>query len=135
MKEMYQLKAELQMEAPEGLGHDGVAALWLTWVLHLARGLGFPTEVMLVETVALLPEPDIDKHLARYLANTEKRTGQKWEVVERYHTPGGDWNDGYDRALLRAEDGSTIRIYYREYRRCWVMGQKVLKLKEVADGE
>lgn len=69
-----------------------------------------------------------DAHLVRYLVNTAKRTGQEWVVVERYKTDGVAWRgeSSYDRALLRAEDGSTIRIYYKWWSKCWVRGQKVL---------
>lgn len=75
-----------------------------------------------------------EEHLARYLANREKRTGQKWVVVEKYHTSGlrSDGRSdgcGWDRALLKAEDGSTLRIYY--YYPHWQAGQKVLAPKEV----
>ena len=82
-----------------------------------------------------------EDHLARYLANREKRTGQKWEVKERYFTEGTppDYgcSGGWNRALIQAEDGSTLRIY--EYGSCWRMGQKVVEprlatLAEVAYG-
>lgn len=61
--------------------------------------------------------------LARYLANREKRTDQIWKVVKRYYTV-----NGWDRALIKAEDGSTLRIYYvpGAY---WQAGQKVLAPK------
>lgn len=73
------------------------------------------------------------KHLIRYLANISKRTGQGWKVVERYET-GGDapYDLAYHRALLRAEDGSTLRVYYRQHSRCWVKAQSVLKSYEAA---
>lgn len=66
---------------------------------------------------------ETEEHLARYLANREKRTGQKWEVVERYYTDGtradGYNSGGWNRALIKAEDGSTLRIYH--YGRSWRM--------------
>ena len=67
---------------------------------------------------------ETEEHLARYLVNREKRTGQKWEVVERYETSGSessiDWSSGgWNRALISAEDGSTLRIYH--YGSCWRM--------------
>lgn len=76
---------------------------------------------------------ETEEHLTRYLANREKRTGQKWEAVKRYHTFGvrsdgrsDGW--GWDRAFIRAEDGSTLRIYHvpGAY---WQAGQKVLAPK------
>lgn len=81
-------------------------------------------------------DPQTEEHLTRYLANREKRTGQKWEVVERYNmlaVSGTDWRSGgydsysWDRALIKAEDGSTLRIYH--YGSGWRMGQKVLAPK------
>lgn len=73
-----------------------------------------------------------EEHLARYLVNREKRTGQKWEVVERYFTAGpgyggGHYSNGWNRALIKAEDGSTLRIYHTGLH--WQMGQKVLAPK------
>ena len=75
---------------------------------------------------------ETEEHLARYLANREKRTGQKWEVVKRYETSGSessiDWRcGGWNRALIKAEDGSTLRIYHSGLH--WQMGQKVLAPK------
>lgn len=137
---MYQLKVkiELQVEAPKALDPDEVETLWFTGLtIWLGTLGGFTGEVTSVEAVAILPEPEIGKHLTRYLVNIEKRTGQEWEVLKRYRTLGPDhgrYGNGYDRALLRAEDGSTVRIYYRLWRRCWVKGQPILKPKEVANG-
>ena len=127
MKNTYQLKVELQVEAPRALVPDEVEALWRAGLTTWLDRIGFSGEVVSVEAVAIVPEIDqVTEHLIRYLVNAEKRTGQKWEVVERYKTISPRDNE-YDRALLRAEDGSTVRIYYRW--RCWVRGQKVLRPK------
>lgn len=119
----YQLKMELQVVSNSS-DPDVVEAMW-------RERLGFSGAVVSVEAAALFDvyahDSTITRHLIRYLANAEKRTGQKWVVVERYKTSSRPRGIEYDRALLRAEDGSTVRIYYRW--RCWVRGQKVLAPK------
>ena len=84
------------------------------------------------KTQVNLFDSEIEGHLGRYLRNREEQTCQEWEVVERYHTDGtrADWRSGgcsgggWNRALIRATDGSTLRIYH--YGSFWRMGQKVL---------
>lgn len=68
-----------------------------------------------------------ERHLSRYIANRNKRTGKTWVVTRRYetsmHYDGFDNDCAYQRAIVTA-NGVDVRIYYRPKRflrnRCWV---------------
>lgn len=73
----------------------------------------------------------VEAHLARYIANRNKRTGKKWSVVRRYKTQtvvgnGSGWQPyEYNRAYVAAPDTKPVRIYYPPWARfetdaaCW----------------
>jgi len=56
-------------------------------------------------------DPLLEGYLRQWIENRAKRTGEKYRVVERYVTGANQW----ERALLRAKDGSTLRIFYEGY--------------------
>jgi hypothetical protein len=127
----YQLNVELQVHSSRSNPKD-VEAKWHSLLNQLIE-VGDDCATVSGIKCAKVHKPalEIEAHLARYLVNREKRTGQKWVVVERYNTDGSSWRDGgWNRALIKAEDGSTLRIYH--HGSCWRAGQKVLAPKEQA---
>lgn len=44
--------------------------------------------------------------LDRYIDNLTRRTGKTWQLAEYHHI-------GYTRAILKANDGETRRIWWR----------------------
>ena len=79
------------------------------------------------ELVAAIDVPEnvmrfIDRtveHMARYINNRNKRTGQTWHVIERYDTNGlnkrvpmcDEWAT-YQRAVIENEHGERVRLFY-----------------------
>lgn len=65
---------------------------------------------------------EVEAHLARYLENREKRTGQQWVVTLRYTMPiiEDDYRFNWRRALIEDVRGVEVRIYYHPWKHCWV---------------
>ena len=69
-----------------------------------------------------------EAHLARYVANRTKRTGQEWKVARRYSTVTIHFMSDstpfsghcYKRAVVIA-GVKEVRIYYLSRKNCWTV--------------